>query len=354
MRSSHLCTLLLAATLSMPVAVAQSSVADIIFGAHSKADYIGQRMDGRKLKNGMGIQRLKDGAIYAGDFSEGKMTGTGMIISPEKSIDGAPGAAFYVGKFLNGKKERRGTLYAADGDILYQGSFVGDKPTQAYPMPTPPLQRCFVMCEIGDGLFWGEAENDVPSGFGLLLQNDGSIRIGTFRDGALSGMCITIYDENAWEVGQWSATGYSAFSSSQAQAERRTTFTAARREIMSEMWSGLLTVATQLMDTGVQIATAVKGKGEGGDGDAAGGSVASGKSLDYYLTQYRKWESRAKKCFESRVSKKVNAKTHMDARVASGEAQNLRSYQRLMRQVRLEAQKAGHHIVISTYENASF
>lgn len=207
------------------------NVSELIFGSNSRTEYIGQHTDGRNLRNGIGVLRLKGGAVYAGDFAEGKMSGKGMIISPNTPIANAPGATFFVGGFLNGKKERKGISYSSKGEVLYQGAFVSDKPAEKYPMSNPPSTQNFVIHDYGDQLFLGEVSNGIPNGFGLLVLPDGSIWIGTFKNGERNGVCITLFGGDTWEAGKWSDGKYIALNNSAIQANRREEYIAARQQL---------------------------------------------------------------------------------------------------------------------------
>ena len=59
----------------------------------------------KKRKNGYGIERYKDGSIYVGDFSKGKVSGRGMLLTFEKGVSNVKGAVIYIGNWVNGKKQ---------------------------------------------------------------------------------------------------------------------------------------------------------------------------------------------------------------------------------------------------------
>lgn len=70
-----------------------------------KGGYLGQYADNNKTKSGMGVQSLKKGGVYIGDFAKDKYNGRGMLIQGEgEEIANAPGATVYVGAFIKGKK----------------------------------------------------------------------------------------------------------------------------------------------------------------------------------------------------------------------------------------------------------
>lgn len=74
--------LVIAALLFSMCAVANAQeISDILFGQNNKEDYMGQYNYNGKRKNGFGIERYKNGAVYVGDFVENEISGRGMLIS---------------------------------------------------------------------------------------------------------------------------------------------------------------------------------------------------------------------------------------------------------------------------------
>lgn len=327
-------------------------VRNMVFGPVKGQTYMGQYNFNGKHKNGYGAECYADGSFYVGDFNEDKVTGRGMLISELKGITNVPDAIVYVGNMKNGKKEGKGTCYNELGIMVFNGTFAGDKPQTAEPLTS----KIFTVIDAADdAIYLGEVEDGQPKGCGLMLQNDGGITFARYRDGAPRGVGMTLYGKEAWSVGNWTDGGYKEIKNSHDSNQQIQAYQASSKAFIREIRQELFEATMGFAQSGMELATAIlQDKNGGAAGGDADGSVPTGQSYDYYNTQYRKWESRAKNCFENRVRKKVTAQTTMDSQVATGEAKNLRSYQRLMRQVRLAAHKSGWKIPISKYENASF
>lgn len=338
--------------------VAAQDIATILFGENSKTDYIGQYNYNGKRKNGFGIERLKDGAVYVGDFSENKISGRGMLIALEKGIENVEGASVYVGKWYNGKKEGKGSCYSSTGTLVYEGNFEKDKPVGEWAGQGASSLRRFCISEQGKDLYLGEMNGDTPNGFGLMVCDDGQILYGMMKNGVRQGIGMVCYNEDMWEVGKWTDGEFKSFNNSKISQANLEAFKKDCKEFRKEMRGMLLETTFNLAQVGLDIAASVKGnnsQGTAGTGDAGGGaSVASGKSQSYYQTLYNKWEQKAKNTFEDRVRHKVSAETYGDGRVASSDAKLLRQYQSSMRSVRMAAKKEGFNIPQSKYENVSF
>ena len=67
--------------LFLPMNFQAQDISSILFSGYS-TDYFGQLTD-KKIKEGMGFQRLKDGNLYAGDMRNNKFHGFGVMISGE-------------------------------------------------------------------------------------------------------------------------------------------------------------------------------------------------------------------------------------------------------------------------------
>ena len=338
--------------------VAAQDIATILFGENSKTDYIGQYNYNGKRKNGFGIERLKDGAVYVGDFSENKISGRGMLIALENGIENVEGASVYVGKWYNGKKEGKGSCYSSTGTLVYEGNFEKDKPVGEWAGQGASSLRRFCISEQGKDLYLGEMNGDTPNGFGLMVCDDGQILYGMMKNGVRQGIGMVCYNEDMWEVGKWTDGEFKSFNNSKISQANLEAFKKDCKEFRKEMRGMLLETTFNLAQVGLDIAASVKGnnsQGTAGTGDAGGSaSVASGKSQSYYQTLYNKWEQKAKNTFEDRVRHKVSAETYGDGRVASSDAKLLRQYQSSMRSVRMAAKKEGFNIPQSKYENVSF
>lgn len=245
-------------------------IGEIIFGQKPKSDYIGQYKDNHKQKNGMGIQRLKKGSVYIGDFSDGKMSGKGMLFAGQNDLPNIPGTMVYVGHLINGKKERNGVCYAPNGDILYKGRFSDDKPVDVYPQSDPDELSFFTMMEWGDDLYWGEVRQGVPHGAALVMNDDGTLWYGTHEAGEKKGICISIFGEDSWEVGVWENNEYKAFNSSEIVAERRQQYVEARSALRSELRKEFWNAALGLTQSVLNIASEASRNKRGAVDVAAG------------------------------------------------------------------------------------
>ena len=124
------------ATLLISVESQAQDLGTILFGKDNKATYMGQYNYNGKRKNGFGIERYKNGAVYIGDFSEDNISGRGMYISAkEQIIDKKSNASIYVGAYRDGKKSGKGTYYDANGNVIYDGKFENDKPIDNTAVP---------------------------------------------------------------------------------------------------------------------------------------------------------------------------------------------------------------------------
>lgn len=349
---------IMALFLSICATANAQEISDILFGQNNKEDYMGQYNYNGKRKNGFGIERYKNGAVYIGDFVENEISGRGMLISLKKGISNVDGAFVYVGNWREGKKSGRGVCYDASGKVVYSGKFVNDKPSEKSSADSK--NRSFVIKDIDNNLYLGEMSGDSQDGFGLTLSESGEIVYGSMKDGVRQGIGMIFYAPDVWEVGRWSEGKFSAFKNSQTANADIASFRASNKEQNRIMREQLFAAAENFAQAGLTVTTMVneiKGggasSGDGGD-EAVDGSVPSGKSKSYYQAQYDKWESKARNTYNDRVRHKVNAKTVGDGRVATSDAKLLRQYQKAMRQVRLQAQKEGFSIPQSEYETASF
>lgn len=259
-RKQHfLLSLLLLVCLSIPA----QNLTEVIFGKSNKSNYIGQYNYNGKRKNGFGIERYRNGSLYVGDFSEDAVSGRGMMIMNGKDIPNVSGAIVYIGNWRDGKKSGKGTCYDTHGNLVYEGKFSNDKPTGSIGTGANDISKHFTIQEIGENLYLGEIKGDTPDGFGLMLQDDGSIIYGTMRDGVRQGIGMTFYTPELWEVGQWTDGNYRPFNNSQIAEASLHEFKAASKEWKREMRGELFGAAknfTQAALTTVSIVQGVQGK----------------------------------------------------------------------------------------------
>lgn len=341
------------------IPVSAQDIATILFGKDSKTDYIGQYNYNGKRKNGFGIERQRNGAVYVGDFSENKITGRGMLIANVKGISNVSGAVVYIGNWRDGKKSGKGSCYGFDGSLIYEGRFENDKPVGSTSSSATSSMRHFRMIDFGDDLYLGESVDSIPDGFGLTVGDEGDIVYGIMRNGIRQGIGMICYGLDLWEVGKWTDGEFRSFNNSQVAGDNLAEFRASSKAWRKEVRGLLTEAAFNFAQAGVTAAAIThdasgkstsKSVADNVDDD----NVASGKSLGYYQGLYRKWELKAKNTFEDRVRHKVTANTAGDGRVATSDAKLLRQYQKSMRSVRLSAQKEGFSLPQSKYEIVAF
>lgn len=108
----------------LPIFVNAQDVSGILFSGKS-VDYFGQLTDKGKNKDGLGIQRLKGGNLFAGNLRKNKFHGFGMMIAGENGeITNCDGAYVYVGEWKYGVKNGKGIVYGRNGTAIYVGMFV--------------------------------------------------------------------------------------------------------------------------------------------------------------------------------------------------------------------------------------
>lgn len=267
-------SIILISVLIPTLAHSQTKWNDLLLGKSN--DYIGQRAD-NKDKNGTGLQRLGSGGIYIGDFNCNKYTGRGMLIVGDGQIKNLPGTYVYIGSWLKGKKNGRGTCYAANGDIVYQGRFENDKPVETYPQPDADIITYFNLIEDQDGAYIGEVKNGEPNGFGIYIQPDGTYWVGNSKNGKRNGIGTFINGADSWEVVKYKDGGYTSINSSDIYNARRQRYAEVKSAQMSEFWHGMSEVATGLVSVGQQYVE-LKNSSSSSSIGTENTSVASGSS----------------------------------------------------------------------------
>lgn len=261
-------------------------LASLLFkSVDSKVNYIGQLADNGKDKNGTGIRRGKGGMVYIGDFMRGKYSGYGMMIIGSKGkIDNAPGAAVYVGEWIDNKKNGRGVCYSYDGDIIYEGNFVDDVPSDAYPTPHPDASKYFSDNETVSGEYYiGELMNGIPNGFGLFVIDEGVFSIGRTRNGVRYGVGLLLVMDGSWMSVKWdNNNSYSEISSSEEYFARKEQYREVQSKINAELKDAMLGLANSAMQLVGEYGAASSGdssySSENVVSDGGGGSASSGKN----------------------------------------------------------------------------
>ena len=242
------------AILLFPTALFAQSLDEILFGPGNKNNYMGQYDFKGKRKNGYGIERYRNGNIYVGDFNKGKVAGRGMLLALDKGIPNVENAVVYVGNWVDGKKEGKGVCYDSSGKVVYKGSFSNDKPLTS---STTRTEQNFSTIEMGEELYVGETIGKRPNGYGLKLCKNGAIVFGVFKNGAIRGVCMTLFSPDNWEVGQWVDGKYRPFNNS-TEANSRTseylTLTAEhRKQVRAELFTATMNFANSAVDLAVTI-----------------------------------------------------------------------------------------------------
>lgn len=332
---------------SVCLASPAQDLSDILFGKGNKTDYIGQYNYNGKRKNGFGIERYKNGAIYIGDFVEDKVSGRGMLISQKKGIDNVENAVVYVGIWRDGKKNGRGTCYDASGNVVFRGKFVNDKPSEASSENVANMH--FVITDIDNSIYLGEMRGNVQDGFGLTLQESGEIVFSTIKNNVRQGIGMVFYSPVIWEVGRWSDGIFSAFNNSQAANADIQSFRASNKEFNKEVRSSLFEAASNFgaaLSKGVEIAEMTRhhnndsfGINETSDDSNSLGTYSSSKkssasnaTSDRDATWMRGNYQSQKAVYSNYETQIIKAKNDPDNNQHT--IKNLKNIQRKMKQIR--------------------
>ena len=146
--------------------------------------YVGQYLNGRK--EGKGIIFDKNGdIIYDGFFANDKYEGYGKL-----NYDNGE---HYEGNFLNGLRHGKGTLLYKNGNIKYEGNFVKDK------------FEGYGKCIIENGEYYeGDWLNGLRHGKGTYYYNNGNIKYhGDFVNGIFEGYGLYIWENDEYYEGKF-------------------------------------------------------------------------------------------------------------------------------------------------------
>lgn len=344
-------------------------------------DYRGQLSAGKR--KGLGTLRLKGGAIYAGGFEEGKMTGKGILVVPDGQwVANCDSCAFYVGAVEDGKKSGRGRCYNVQGRLIYSGEFVKDKPVGEYPAKSLTDNHEFVYTEMDSEVpmyFFGETLGGMPDGMACIyspaVDIDGMITLqaalwlGRYKAGTQSGTSLYLYQNGAWETYYFNKEGEKLAVSSSREYDQMEADIQRNKDIYYQMQSerqstrqlsgflkALQDVGNVLIQLGENIQTFQDMQQSGGMG--AGDVGGSGS----YQSRYNQWAQRAEANYNSLTNLGVRAKK--DGKDVGGTAgqgmsssnytsmkKSLREAQREMKSIRQKAKRAGITIPKSQYED---
>ena len=220
-----------------------------LFFPDKNISYLGQTSPNRKEKNGMGIQKLKKGAVYVGDFSRNEAHGHGMLIVPQnQTIDKCGEATVYVGKWFRGKMEGKGKLYNKKGELIYNGSFSENVPQGDFLNKQDTISK-FSILEIENELFIGETIDDVPNGFGIFLDDEGFFTVCPVNYGLKNGVGIMILPPYKWMIFNIENELYYPIVSSIEYEERQARYKINRSREKAE----LLNTFSSLINEGLEL-----------------------------------------------------------------------------------------------------
>lgn len=128
---------------------------------------------------GLGLYAFDGGDYVFGEFHNNARNGMCMylISDPENYFVNCPGSRYFVGYYSENKREGTGTLYDADGKLLYYGNFSGGKPTDTYPSTGYDKYRFERIDYDGGDIYIGETENGQRQGRGIYIYAENNIGI---------------------------------------------------------------------------------------------------------------------------------------------------------------------------------
>lgn len=350
---------------------------EMVHEKNKKECYKGQIME--KKRDGMGVLKMKDGTMYIGDFYKGKISGMGIFLaSADNCIPYCDSCIAYIGNWKDGKKSGTGTCYAGNGDVVYSGKFLNDKPVDTYPSFADYSLRCFSLVKNEDrNMFLGEIHNGQFNGLSLIIGNNGDLYIGNFKDGLKKGVWLYLRYDGEWQTLSFKGDDYNVVSSSGKYRVAEAELKQQKRYIWGKMLEGLPAVGASI----VQLTNSKQSNKYGNSSiesvnadpqatfslsaDNMTGNVPSGKGQAYYQTQYTRWEQRAQANYRSLTNLGVSFKEKNSGERAGSTGQsmnsgnyvvmkkNLREAQNQMRNIRQQASRAGVTIPQSVWETAT-
>lgn len=337
-------------------------IGEVLFGsAKPKNNYIGQYADNQRDKTGTGMQLSKNGDLYIGDFVNGKHSGYGMLISGDgNSIKGLPGAVFYVGEWINNKKSGRGSCYAANGDLIYRGTFSDNEPLDPYPSVHADQSCYFTDLELPTNEYYmGEVKNGIPHGFGLFILADGLKSIGRVKGGARYGMSLLIDLANEWMLVKWADTGktYTVLSTTRDFNARREQYAIVQARINAELRAELMNLLDNSMDLANTFVEMRQQSNSGGTAsyDSYSDNGSSSSSSSSRSSKSSSSSNKGNDCGSAWMSDKrvySDYETQLvpnGARTATDESDRQRIKSK-MRQIREKWEKRGCQFTKSPYE----
>lgn len=307
----------------------------------------------KKQRNGMGLLKMKDGSLYIGDFSQGNISGYGMLLSSDgEYVLNCDSCTVYIGNWRDGKKAGVGTCYARNGDVIYTGKFMDDRPTGLYPSTDDYSSKYFSLLKADNGdMFLGELKENSFNGFCVTVWANGDLYIGNSKGGMRKGIGLYLMYNGEWETLNFSGENYTVISSS----ERYRNVDAAHKQTNRQLWGEVLgsfsnaaLSATELAgsiktikhgNSSVEsVGTVAQGTSSSGKSSSkAGHSASAGTALNADRNTYSKWETQL-----------VQMRTYPER--YPNYASEYKSISAKMQQIRAKWQARGYTITKSPYE----
>ena len=137
--------------------------------------------------NGKGIFLFPGGAKYIGEFKRGDIQGLGSFYYTNGGT--------YRGEWFKGKQEGKGVKTLADGTrqegIWKAGRLIQQQEVGSFLTSSNQLQES------------GCISGNCSSGHGVYIHPNGSVYIGTFKDGEISGTGVCHYPDGSKYQGSW-------------------------------------------------------------------------------------------------------------------------------------------------------
>ncbi len=237
-----------------------------------KEKFKGQIIKGKR--NGMGLYQFKDGSVYVGDFYMNAVSGYGLLLASNQ-VSNCDGCQVYVGNFKDGKKSGSGVCYNENGDIIYQGQFSDDKPTEPYPSSNPSLKRYFSLIDLGNGsTYVGELSGKDVNGFGAIIFGNGDVWQSHFKNGTQKGIGLYLSYDGEWETINYKDDSSELISSSEKYKEQAATAKANFNKAISSAFEEFKKAGATMMT----LVNEITSKNDGGEYDDDTDSGLSGSS----------------------------------------------------------------------------
>ncbi len=135
-------------------------------------------------RNGVGKYLYPSGALYEGEFVNGKIHGRGRLIFSNGNI--------YEGDWKQHYREGKGKLISKSGDV-YTGDFKHNQ-----------FSGKGIMRYADGDRYEGDWRQSKPNGMGIYSFANGEMYRGSFKDGAFEGFGTYHYTDGAVYEGEWS------------------------------------------------------------------------------------------------------------------------------------------------------